>query len=444
MNLLSLPRLIYTIRKWLIAMLKLLIPRSIWSFLRRKTNIRVSTTEHRRLFMNEWIAQKKASQQLEKKTDFLYGVNVVGFISAATGLGEAARSSVRILEEAETIYSLVDLHYDVPKRQLNNKLLQHKVSQEFPYSINLLHLNPTHLPFLWETFGEKKLLGRYSIGVWYWELAEIPDEWLQALQIMDEIWAPTKFIRDAIILKATIPVYFIPPCIEVSYDEHLTRTEFGLPEGRFLFLCAYDVLSVSERKNPRGAIEAFQHAFSSDDDSVGLVIKINNAEENLAGVSELERLLEDWPNCFFIKEVLEKEQFNALIYNIDCYISLHRSEGFGLVAAESMYLGKPVIMTGWSGNVDFMTAENCCSVNYTLIPVGPGNEPYDPNQLWADPDLKQAAQFMISLRSNSNLYASISYNAKNTIRELYAPKVIQKMVHERLQSIAMEARKRIL
>jgi glycosyltransferase involved in cell wall biosynthesis len=428
-------KFVYRIRKRLIVIFKNFIPQSAWSFLRNRTNLRFSTAKHRALFMNEWIAQKKIEKQLDKSSDFLHGVNVVGFIRSATGLGEAARSSVRALEEAEIAYSLVDLHYDVPDRQIIKTHPGDKFSEDFPYQINLLHINPNHLPYLWETYGKEKLLGRYTIGVWYWELSEIPVEWVQAFQVIDEMWAPTQFIRDALSPKSSIPVHFIPPCIDVSYDDRLMRADFGLPEDRFLFLCAYDVLSIQARKNPRGAIDTFRKAFSPEDQSVGLVIKINNAEENPEGVAELERFLADRPNCYFIKKVLEKDQFNALIHNIDCYVSLHRSEGFGLVAAESMFLGKPVIMTAWSGNVDFITADNCCPIGYKLVPVGPGNEPYDPNQLWADPDLEQAVQAMVSLKTNPSLYASISQNAQKTIRDKYSPKVIQKLVRERIQSI---------
>jgi glycosyltransferase involved in cell wall biosynthesis len=431
----SLPKLVYKIRKVFINQLKALVPRSLWATLRSKSGLRFSTQEHRRLFMNEWIAQRKAGRQPGNPTALRAGVNLVGFIRAATGLGEAARSSLRILDMAGIPTSLVDLQYDVPKRQLKPSIYQDKFSQEFPYTLNLLHLNPNHLPYLWETFGQQKLLGRYTIGVWYWELAEIPDEWVEAFQVIDEMWAPTEFIRAALAAKATIPVHLVPPCIEVQYDAHLTRADFGLPEKRFLFLCAYDVLSVPARKNPRGAVEAFQHAFSQDDHSVGLVIKINNAEEYPEGVAELERLLAGWDNCYFIKEVLEKEQFNALINNIDCYISLHRSEGFGLVAAEAMYLSKAVIMTAWSGNADFTRADNCCPIGYQLIPVGQGSEPYDPNQQWADPNLSEAAQAMRALKTDNAFYTAIAQKARQTILEMYSPQVVEKLVTQRLAAI---------
>jgi glycosyltransferase involved in cell wall biosynthesis len=229
----------------------------------------------------------------------------------------------------------------------------------------------------------------------------------------------------------------IPPCIQITYDPGLRRSDFNLPENAFLFLCAYDVLSVQDRKNPQAAIESFKKIFDPDNQSVGLVIKINNAKLYPDEVQRLKDGLAGYTNCYFLEEIYQRQKFNSLVNLTNVYISLHRSEGFGLIPAESMYLGKPVIMTNWSGNVDFMTGENSCGVNYKLIPVVSNAETYSPDQLWADPDIDQAAYFMKKLYCDPGYYSTISTNAQDYIREKYSADVIGKMIRDRLTQIKL-------
>jgi glycosyltransferase involved in cell wall biosynthesis len=229
----------------------------------------------------------------------------------------------------------------------------------------------------------------------------------------------------------------IPPCIQMVYDRNLTRLDFNLPGDRFLFLCAYDVLSTQARKNPLGAIKAFKRAFTKNDPSVGLVLKINNARENPGEIKQLHDELQGYSNCYFIEDGLERLKFNALINLVDAYISLHRSEGFGLIPAEAMSLGKPVIMTRWSGNLDLMTTDNSCGVDYKLIQVEEKTGPYLTGQIWAEPDIDHAAFFMKKLRSDRQYYSHISKHAIKFIRDHFSPEVIGQQIEDRMGKIGL-------
>jgi glycosyltransferase involved in cell wall biosynthesis len=432
---LFLTRYFYRVLYFTKSILKKVIPDRLRLYLKKTGGGRLKGLKYPTILLEEWASKKGVEKSLILKQGLDQGVNIVGFLNSATGLGEAARSTAKGLEIAGIRYNLVDIDYDVPSRQRIDYLIKNKKTNLFPNAINLLHVNPTHMPYLWEAYGENNLLNRYTIGIWYWELPEIPDQWVSSFQLLDEIWVPTRFVYNAVFPKSTKPIYLIPPVIEVPFDSSISRTDFNLPEDSFLFLCAYDVLSVMERKNPWGVVDAFRNAFRPDDRRVGLVIKINNAEENPEGVASLEESLSVYSNCYFIKEIIPRKKFNSLLNLVNAYVSLHRAEGFGLVAAEAMYLGKPVIMTRWSGNVDFMTNDNSCGVDYRLIPVGEGILPYLPNQLWADPDIIQAANYMKRLFNDPGYAAVIGRNAKQTIISTFSSKEVGMLMRSRIVSI---------
>ncbi|UUZ83041.1 glycosyltransferase [Paenibacillus sp. P26] len=197
----------------------------------------------------------------------------------------------------------------------------------------------------------------------------------------------------------------------------------------------YDVKSYQERKNPRATIEAFKRAFQPDDLSVGLVIKINTSKSNLDEIKLLDEIISNYKNIYLIKETLSRNDTNALISVTDCYVSLHRSEGFGLGLAEAMYLGRPTIGTNWSSNTDFMTNENSCLVSYQLMQIGKDHGPYKAYQYWADPDIDHASFYMKKLVSDPDYYKEISLNGEKSIKQNLSPKAVGELIQKRLNYI---------
>ncbi len=411
--------------------LKKNVPLNLWLRLRSIFPSEKINQKIRSQYAKEW---KLGKLNTEKNSSYPFGVNLIGYFKAANGLGEAARSTLKVFQASEILFSVHDFEEEVPINQQFDFPLD-EYCNEFRYKINLIHINPLRLPYLWSFLPHNVLTDRYNIGVWYWELPEFPDVWCDAFDLVDEIWVASEFVRKSIQAKTNKPVIVIPPVIEVNYDKTLSRKDFGLPADAFLFLVAYDVLSIQERKNPEGAIEAFKAAFSPNDQSVGLVIKINNANENNNYLIQLKKELADWTNIFFVDEILPRNIFNSLLKNIDCYVSLHRSEGFGLIPAEAMYLGKPVIMTNWSGNVDFMSKDNCCPVKYELIPIKQKIGVYNKGQFWAEPNLHEAANYMKRLVKVNDYFNKISKNARMTILDLYNEVKIYSIINFRLNQI---------
>ena len=183
------------------------------------------------------------------------------------------------------------------------------------------------------------------------------------------------------------------PVVVPSVPDGVPRAALGLPEDRFVFLFVYDFLSTVERKNPLGLIDAYTRAFGPDD-GTALVLKSINGEKHLEQLEQVRAAAAGRPDVFVLDEYLSPTHHSALLGHCDAYVSLHRSEGFGLDMAAAMGLGKPVIATRYSGNLEFMDDATSYLVDYELEPIGPGCEPYPADSRWASPRLDHAAELM--------------------------------------------------
>lgn len=363
---------------------------------------------------------------------YLPGVNLIGTSRAESGIGESCRLAARSLQTAGIPYGIKNL--ELSASRTSDDSWAHKELPEAIYKVNVIHMNANSL----QGMDRSLFQGRYNIGFWHWELPDFPNEWLSGFDLVHEVWVPSNFILDSVSRKSKVPVVRMPHGIEVHAPKGIGRHFFGLPEGRFLFLCMYDTLSYAQRKNPHAAIEAFQRSFAPDDPGVGLIVKVNNPNSGIieTAAAESQRLRErvaGWSNIFLIEATLSRAVVNALMNTSDCFVSLHRSEGFGLGLAESMYLEKPVIGTNWSGNTDFMNSMNSCTVDYRLIQVGADYGPYKAYQYWADPDIEHASHYMRRLVQDSAWRGLIAGRGKETIRSEYSPRKAGTMMVQRLQ-----------
>ncbi|WP_318249372.1 glycosyltransferase family 4 protein [Paenibacillus sp. alder61] len=304
------------------------------------------------------------------------------------------------------------------------------------YGINIFHINAEEMRDVYAYFGQSLFKDKFNIAVWHWELPDFPDDWIDRFHFLDEIWAPSTFVGDSISIKSPIPVVKIPHSIEVKISEPRSRNYFGLPENVFLFLSMYDINSFQERKNPKAVIEAFKLAFSPNDEDVGLVVKVNNPGGNSEELDEIRKMAKGYQNIHILDNTISRNDVNALISLADCFVSLHRSEGFGLVMAEAMYLGKPVIGTSWSSNTDFMNQRNSCLVDYKLVPLKKDFGPYKAYQKWADPDIEHASRYMIKLVNDPAFYLEVATNGERYIKQFHSPEAIGNQMKKRLEYIS--------
>lgn len=367
------------------------------------------------------------------------GVNVAGYFRAELGVGEAARQLVGALDAADVLSDLVVV--DAPaSRQEHAYGGDGAGKSAFP--VNIICVNADSLPQFAADAGEEFFDDRYSVGVWWWELDQFPDRFHNAFTHLDEIWVGSRFVADAIAPVSPIPVIVMPVALDFSEPEPLAAGEFGWPGG-FSFLYSYDYNSVFERKNPLGAIEAFRSAFEPSDGAF-LVIKSINADRDPGNHQRVVDAAAGRPDIVLIDDYLTADDKNRLAASCDCYVSLHRSEGFGLTIAEAMYFGKPVIATGYGGNLEFMDATNSQIVPYEMVRVGPNNDPYPSDGEWAQPDLEQAAALMRETFDDQSAARERGRRGQASIRRAHSPQAAGRAIIRRLARISSRLESREL
>ena len=237
-----------------------------------------------------------------------------------------------------------------------------------------------------------------------WELSTFPEPWARQLDRFDEVWAPSAFIRDAIAPVVTRPVTLIPGSTGIKLGRFLGRRHFGISESAYAFLFAFDLRSYQQRKNPLAVVDAFAEVMRARPSrDLVLIVKVAGTVARPDAAQALRERLRDRTvnlglgRALIIERDLTDAETKNLVRCCDCFVSLHRSEGFGRFLAEAMLLGKPVIATGYSGNMEFMTPEVSCLVNYRLVPVGEAEYPFWTGQVWADPDVDEPVDWMTRL-----------------------------------------------
>ncbi len=319
-----------------------------------------------------------------------WGVNVAGFLQSELGIGEAARGLICGLDAAGVPLLPVHGNWRPSSRQGHAYTMFDTEDAAFP--INIVCVNADVLPQWAAQAGEDFFSGRYTIGFWWWEVLAFPPEWLAAFDLVDEVWVATQHVADALMPVSSVPVTKVTMPISAPPVSPRSRRELGLPDG-FLFLFLFDHHSIFERKNPLATIEAFRHAFRPGS-GASLVIKSINHEHHPHAHERLLLAAGEHPDVHVIDSYVTASEKNSMIASADCYVSLHRSEGFGLTPAEAMCMGKPVIATRYGGNLEFMNDRNSWLVDCELVPIGPGQDPYPADGEWADPDIEQAAGYM--------------------------------------------------
>jgi len=377
---------------------------------------------------DRWLRNAKRPNYLRDDN----GVNILGHFRYPSGLGEAVRQNEIALQRSgfRTTRRDLPITFDCDWSDRADYL------DVEPFDITLI--NTTPFTFAGEELprcGLHLRQGVYRIASWFWELESFPDEPITRLGPIDEIWAPTEFIANSVRTKLQDkPVISMLPGIETPPPTHRTRTEFGLRDDATVFLFMFDMSSVFERKNPLAIIEAYRKAFRPDE-NVQLVIKVSRGDRD---PTNLVKLLAS--GITVIDRMMSREESFGLLHQCDCVVSLHRSEGLGLSLGEGMLLGKPVIATGYSGNVDFMPADATLLVDYRRVMIEHDIPPYPRGAIWAEPDVEHAARHMRWVHDHRAAAKALGEKGREAARKLISPEAAGRRMADRITAIR-EARR---
>ena len=360
-------------------------------------------------------------------------IRLIGHPFAPIGRGEDVRCTYRAFRSIAIKPTITDV-YNLNSPDSDELKEFANVCVKEPSEINIFFLNGDEVERSLAHLGVTELADGYNIVYPAWELSRYPKNWAEQLDRFDEIWAMSSFVKMPLEKACKKPVIHMPLACEVTLASLLSRRYFGIDETHFVFLFFFDVRSYVTRKNPKAVIAGFRRLLGARlNKSIRLVLKVNGADNAPEAIRQLHAEIEDIADYVSVfHEMMTDNEVKNLVRCCDCFVSLHRSEGFGRGIAETMALGKPVIATGYSGNMEYMNKEVSFPIAYELIPLSEGEYPHWENQVWADADVGEAVHYMSRLIDDPALGQMVGRKASLHMRQ-----------HFRYSAMGINYRKRL-
>ncbi len=340
---------------------------------------------------------------------------VSGFLRERFGIARAGRLTASALEDA----GFPVIRHDVRALLDTSSFRTGPPLADGQGGVWILHCNPPEAAAVLTRLPPATWRQRYRIGYWAWELPRAPRQWIDFARMLHEVWVPSRYVAEGLRdLGDKVRVMPHPVSAPSAMAETLP---FAIPDRDVIFLAMADFRSSATRKNPMGAIEAYLRAMPEPSMRAGLVVKLSNAAECEHRHAELLALCDSRPDIAVSSDVLTDAEMARLVADIDVYLSLHRAEGFALGPAEAFAMGKGAIATGFSGNMDFMEGMDAALVRWTPAPsVDPDGVYTMRDQVWADPDLDDAADKIRRFADDALLRASIAAEGQNRVGRMRA------------------------
>jgi len=412
--------------------------RSLWLRLPQALRYRVWTLAGPR-WQNAYARQLVATPSEHRSEQPGSPLVIAGLFSTANGIGEGARATYRALEAAGLSPIAVDLSTQLAPVDLVTDI----PCQSMPESEDgtlILQLNGPEIMAALQHLGMHRGRRWYTIGYWAWELPTFPRDWDRAFRFLSEIWTISDFTGAALRSHSNAPeIKVFSHAISAPKNPSRNRQLYAGSETEFVFLTMADGMSSLTRKNPFAAIQAFKSAFG-DDPSRRLVVKTRNLDHKPQAKTDIFDAIGSASNIVVLDESLSEEERWELLNSVDCFVSLHRSEGFGLVLAEAMSLGKPVVCTNWSGNMDFTTIDTAALVASERVPC---QDPYgiytDTSAHWAEIDHQDAVTTLRRIASDAAYRTGIGDAAKRHIAKDLSVEKIGSRMAARLAAIPVSS-----
>jgi glycosyltransferase involved in cell wall biosynthesis len=344
----------------------------------------------------------------EKSYPASMGLNIIGYFENVIGVAEAARLYSRKMAPTGITTSLFSIESSAHDKLSETEISEFSThyAQRPNFKNNLFFINANEINNV-KTYFPHLFADKYNMAVWWWEFDDY-FEYPENVDYIDEVIVFTDFVKTAIektapekvkVTKKTYP--FLKNWELISTKDEI-RGELGLSKSDYVFIYVFDLYSSIERKNPFDLLEVFAQVVKGNPDAK-LVLKIGHGAAMSAEFAEIKQSiagLDLQDSVIIIDKPLSRNYLMSLVDAADVYISLHRSEGLGLGMLEAMYLGKPVVATGYGGNLEFMNEENSYLVDYELTPISKDFGPYKKGWLWAQPDKAHAVSLLEGIISD--------------------------------------------
>lgn len=361
---------------------------------------------------------------------------LIGHPFAPTGVGQLIRSTIASLRAVALPFRVLDCHGYFPE----DKTLALDLVAQPASGVNIFHINGNEVEAILDKLGAPPS-GSFNIVFPAWELPGYPSSWARQLERFDEVWGFSEFVAAALRAAVHRPLFLAHLSVAPVIRHYHARSELGIPGSSLVFFFSFDCSSFPERKNPWAAIEAFRRLRQRRPlaDAM-LVLKVSGGAQAPAALDRLRvEMAALGPHARLLDRTLDAEEMKSLLMACDCFVSLHRSEGFGFCLAEAMYFGKPVIATAYSGNLDFMTPETAMLVDYRLVPVQRGDYPHGEGQFWAEPSIEQAVDYMVRLVDDPCEGRRLGAQASAWIRRQFSPLATGLIYGKRLATMRVRA-----
>lgn len=351
---------------------------------------------------------------------------LTGYWTGKTGVGEHLRGTAAALRQAGCDdFVVVDCPSGRMQRADGTPLPD---GTPLRVRCNIVHMNAETALEDWSRMRALRLDAERTVGWWAWELESLPARWLMSFSYFDELWAISAFTAQALRRPGLRPVRVVPQSVALpGRFTAAPRASFGLQDGETVFLFMFDPHSFVTRKNPEGVVRAFEQAFPAGDEPVRLVIKTHHGADFPDMLATLRALSGD-PRVEVRDGYISRDELLGLVAAADAFVSLHRSEGFGRGPAEAMLLGKPVILTDYSGTQDFADADVALLVPCRLVPVAPDEYIGVEGQRWAEPDVAAAAAHMRWVLHNPDAARALGLRAQARIMAGHGPGVVGRAI----------------
>jgi Glycosyl transferases group 1 len=367
-------------------------------------------------------------------------ITLVGHPFATVGMGEQLRSHIAACQSVHLPHSVVDIYRYASRNDPSHLRLVTAMEIETPPSgIRIFHINGDEVEPVLRAFEARggNFHDGYNIIVPAWELPTYPAPWAEQLRKFDEVWALSHFLADSL-AAAGVSSTHVGQAVEFPLGYFLPRKYFGIRESAFVVLHFFDLSSYATRKNPDAVLAMFEafrkrHAFAD----VQLVLKVKQGDAD--GDEWLRPIRDRLPEACCLAKPLSALETRSLINCCDCFVSLHRSEGFGRGTGEAMFLGRLAMATGWSGNLDYMTPDNSLLVDHRLVPVGPADYPFGDGQMWAEADVDHAVALLDAVIADPARARAIAARGRRDIRLGHGYRAVGLRILDRVSEILAAA-----